>query len=554
MSPPRSTKRSLSRRNLLLFGGAGITTGLLANCSDNNGGATAPTELEDSMRGAMEDFAEGVQFRATEPLDVDLLFCNWPEYSVQSSWTFLDDIAERTNVTVDMQVAPFSDFPARRSLLLGAGDAPMLIPLSYPGDETPFVASGAVLPISEYLDYLPNYRARIEEWGLEADIELLRQEDGRYYLLPSLQESPQPDFTLCVRADVLQEHDIDLPETWDEVREALVALKAAHPELYPFSDRFEGNSSLNYAAVAFGTVGGWGYGNGDYYDADQDAFIYAGASQEYRELVTFFAGLIEDGLMDPESYTQDLDSHDRKVANSDCFFMTGNAIDILTWENGLNETLGEGNYSIVKLKPPAGPKGALIGGGRLGPGVIFSGAISERDDFVALLQFIDWLYFDEEAYELTKWGIEGEMHTKDSDGVRSLTEGYSLNLMGLNPQGETDLLLDLGYSHNVFTPGGSNDLMLSMLNDTEREWVQETLDSHERVPPRPAAPLSEMEREQAAMTATALKDAVEVATLQFILGRRDLSEWDDYVQELESAGSERYLEIINGAYERFEPA
>lgn len=53
---------------------------------------------------------------------------------------------------------------------------------------------------------------------------------------------------------------------------------------------------------------------------------------------------------------------------------------------------------------------------------------------------------------------------------------------------------------------------------------------------------------------TPLKDTVDTATLQFIMGERDLDEWDDFVAELEAAGMSRYMELINTARSRFAEA
>ena len=51
---------------------------------------------------------------------------------------------------------------------------PELIPVTYPGDETQYVAGGAILPISDYLDYLPNFTDKVEKWGLQDAIDNLR--------------------------------------------------------------------------------------------------------------------------------------------------------------------------------------------------------------------------------------------------------------------------------------------------------------------------------------------------------------------------------------------
>ncbi|MEK8227292.1 hypothetical protein NKG05_16190 [Oerskovia sp. M15] len=50
---------------------------------------------------------------------------------------------------------------------------------------------------------------------------------------------------------------------------------------------------------------------------------------------------------------------------------------------------------------------------------------------------------------------------------------------------------------------------------------------------------------------TPLKDTVDTNTLRFILGERDLSEWDAYVTELEGQNLQGYLDLVNGAAERF---
>lgn len=113
-----------------------------------------------------------------------------------------------------------SDYPQKRSLLISSGDAPLVIPKTYPGEEAAFVSSGAILPISDYIDLMPNFKDKVEKWGLEDELEGLRQEDGKYYVLPGLHEEVWPDYTLLVRTDVFEENNIAIPTTWDELYDA----------------------------------------------------------------------------------------------------------------------------------------------------------------------------------------------------------------------------------------------------------------------------------------------------------------------------------------------
>src|SRR5699024_11854193 len=98
-------------------------------------------------------------------------------------------------------------FPTRRSSDL------LIIPKTYPGEETPFVASGTILPISDYVDLMPHFQEKVEKWEIEPFLEELRQKDDKYYLLPGVHENVWPDYTLAIRTDIVEELDLDMPRT-----------------------------------------------------------------------------------------------------------------------------------------------------------------------------------------------------------------------------------------------------------------------------------------------------------------------------------------------------
>ena len=87
-----------------------------------------------------------------------MLWTDWPETPITDSWEIFDEIEKRTNVSLDLTNIPFSDAVEKRSLLISSGDAPDIIPLIYTGDEQQFAASGAVLPLSDYEEYMPNFQ------------------------------------------------------------------------------------------------------------------------------------------------------------------------------------------------------------------------------------------------------------------------------------------------------------------------------------------------------------------------------------------------------------
>src|SRR5690606_8054882 len=257
---------------------------LVAACSSGGGsgggggGGGEATGGGVELECAVEDFQANEQFTAPEPMELGILWTDWPETPITDDWQLFDEIEERTNVRLVPTNIPFSDAVEKRSLLISAGDAPPIIPLMYTGDERQFAASGAVLPISDYTQYMPNFNHYVEEWGLSEMIDNLRQADGRFYMTPGLQEVSVPVFTLIIRKDVFDEVGAGVPETWDELHDALAKIKEKYPDSRPLADGFEGQSMLNYAAHAFGTVAGWGFGTGMFWNDETGEFEYAATS------------------------------------------------------------------------------------------------------------------------------------------------------------------------------------------------------------------------------------------------------------------------------------
>lgn len=504
---------------------------------------------ESQQTGAMADYSAGDTFVATEPISISLLYRDHPNYPLDEEWLFFTHLEENHNVSFDITIAPLSDYEQRRSLLIGAGDAPDVISVVYPGQEGPFVASGAILPISDYVDLMPHFQEKVEQWDLQGDIDTLRQEDGKYYMLPGIYEQTRFDYTLGVRTDVLEENDIPEPATWDEFGEMLAAIKEAEGTNYAFSDRWEGNALINVASGAFGTVAGWGFVDGLQFDEEADEFEYAGASEEYRQLVEYFAGLVADGLMDPESFTQDDDQAAQKLANEQSFVQTTNGQELLVARNTMDTSIG-GDYEFRKIRVPAGPNGDTLNGQRIENGFMISSDAAEQEDFVATLQFLDWLFYSDEGLEYARWGVEGETFEREADGTRVLAE--HIEHLGQNPDADENLQVDYGFFNGVFSlaHGSTHELVLTHISDEEKEWQEEMADK-ELNPPNPPYPMNEMEREQAGLYQTALTDYTSQNTLAFITGQRPLDEWDAYVSELEGQNMSEYVDIVNGAYQRF---
>jgi putative aldouronate transport system substrate-binding protein len=546
--------RTSSRRSVAFAATLAVAAALLASCSDD-GGTPEPTgESTDGTElglGEMADYAVGTTFMATEPVEFSLLYRDHPNYLLQDDWLILSALAENQNVTFDLVNVPLSDWATQKPTIVNSPDAPDLIPVTYTYEQATYAGTGTVLPISDYLDLMPNFQAKVAEWGLEGEIDNIRLADGKFYVLPGIHEQARAQYSIAIREDYWQQAGItEDPETWDEFAEDLQKIKDAGIDGlgYPLSDRWQMKSLLNQAAPGFSTKSGfdWGFANGLMWDDEAGEWVYAGAQDEQKELLTFFHDLVAEGLMDPDSFAQDDDTAKAKFGTGQSATISTNDQTIVNELRPLFEDAGNTAAKVRQIRVPAGPAGDLYPwGGRLESGLMISAAAAEKPYFNALLQFVDWLYYSDEGLEFAKWGVEGETFNREGD-ARVLLDDIGYN--ALNPDAPKKLNADFGFSNGEFmlAQGSTWDLSTSMLNDETMVFVDAM--ATKTVAPQPGvSPLTTEQSDQAGQLQTVLTDLVNINTTAFITGQRDLSEWDAYVDELRGAGMDDFVAIYNDA-------
>jgi putative aldouronate transport system substrate-binding protein len=497
-------------------------------------------------------FVAGEQFYSETPVSYSMFYSDHENYPLKEDWLLWDQITKLTNVSFDITTAARTDFEQKRTLLLTTGQAPLIIPKTYPGQEIPFIASGAVLPVSDYLDYMPNFKEKIEKWDMEKDLNSIRQGDGKYYVLPGLHESSGGGYTYLIRKDIFDKAGVSINEatyTYEDFYQDMKKVKALDPSKYVLSDRFEGKSMLNIAATAYGVTAGWGKGSGTKFDFDKEEFFFAPTTDNYREFLRYFNKLVKEGILDPESFIQTDDQAIAKFTTGDSFVMSSNVQTAQDMISKLNETLGKDQYEVYMITQPGGPAGQIkMESSRLENGVIInSDALKMGEaEFEKFMNFVDWLWYSDAGQELVKWGVEGETFTVEN-GKRALKSDIYYN--GVNPDATKKLNVDFGFSGGVFAYGGSLDLRTSMFSDFEKDFFDRTVAL--RTPRKIDPPImsTEDQIEMNNLISTPLMDYVDQMTLKFILGDANIeTEWDAYVKECEAKGYAKFIDNVNQIY------
>ncbi|MEW2805596.1 extracellular solute-binding protein [Streptomyces massasporeus] len=540
----------LSRRQMLAAAGfIGLAT--ITGCSGGDDGGDGK-DLSKKQDGAMKNYRAGQRFKASRPLSFSVLHNNNPVYPMKNGWLFWKEVTKRTGITIKPLDVPLADYEKKRSVLIGSGDAPFIIPKTYHPGEVAFVSSGAILPVSEYVDLMPNFRDKVRKWKLEPELDSIRQSDGKYYLLPGLHEKPKSGYSLSFRTDILDRHGLTLPTTWDEVYDVLRALKTEYPDKYPWTDRWSTNTPFpcgalfQYLGQAHGVKAGWTYDNISF-DTKARKFVFTAAQDAYRDMVEYLRRLVAEKLLDPESFTQQDDQAVQKLLAEKSYVISANPQELVqNYRYNLSKQVKGSKIEMVPV--PLGPAGpVLLSGIRLENGVMISSKALKSDTFVAMMQFVDWLWYSDEGQKFCKWGVEGVTYTKS--GARYTLEP-GISLMGSDPDAPKDLQKDYGFFNGVFTYGGSWELVSSNFSPDEKKF-QDVMSQREELPVDPAHPLQSFEQEQATLWDTPLKDTAIQNTLQFVLGKRPMSDWNAHLAELKAKNMQQLVDLHNKAYERF---
>lgn len=541
---------------------------------------TIPEVIETQATEAEVDlpyeYGLNTTFHADEPTTYTMYFSDASWYPMVDTWKtegVFKKIEDLTNVHLEVIAYDSNDYINNVTLDINAGDAAYIIPKIY--DESAFVDGGAIVPISQYVQYMPNYVDFYNTYGMQADLKTITKSDGNYYRLPGMWEAPMPDYSIVIRKDIFEAAGVDLAAmekdyTWDDLCDALVTVKAymvaegmCKEDDYIWSDLWCGNESgqgnggnlLKMIGSTYDVNAGWAIGDGMRYDQNADNFYFSPTSDSYKEFLKVANRFVSEGILDPETFTQDDSTATNKFFNGQTVIMSINKGQYSNYIDNLNTNLGEGNYELYYAVAPQGSVNySVAGSSRLENGVMISkNALDDlgEDGFIEMLRFVDWLWYSPEAYTLIKWGVEGETFQYNEDGTKSLLPGFCCGGLGYGATSDddVDIRFQWGYAGGNFWYGHTlaegSDAFIPVIAD----FVARVGEYRDTAPLSPGLAPSEDQNEQINLIATPLVDNVNTWTLSFVTGQADIdAQWDEYVASCQGLNSEGLVDIYAEVY------
>ena len=482
---------------------------------------------------------------AEEPIKITLYYSDNATLPFQEDWLTVKTIEETYNVDLQFEVIPIADYATKVSLALNTGiNVPdVILYQTTKGENASLALNGALVPISEYADWTPNWNAMVEKFGLKDDTDALKLGDGKRYYLPALFDVPFYDGGLILRQDYLEQKGLATPTTYDELYEILKAYKADYPESYPLTILAGPRVLYRMTMPAFGISLGKNGASGSNtlsWDYENKTYFEGAISEQYKQYITFFAKLYAEGLLDPEMAEPiDGDMWSQKMATG-ASMATYAYYDQIGGVTGASEIEGFKLNMIPALTGPAGahhqPKS------RTASGIMFPAATAKRADFEQVVRKIDECFFSEEAAKIWCLGVEGVTYTeKDgkitfADDVVNSPDGIYKTLQVKYGCG-SDVTQMVWYNAREMTKYDENYAAINAAVAAMGDVIQ-------AIPPSPL--FNDLTAEDAGLLQTPLFDAFEVWNDAFLTGKKSIeNDWDEYVAEMKSKGIEQFCQLYN---------
>lgn len=540
--------RPISRRTALAATAALAAPPTLASCTGGEG--TDPTDQVQNPDDNIN--LEGMPI-VKEPITLTMMTRRSP--GTAEDWdtvASMKTMQEQSNISCNWGYVPWEGYAEKRNLALASGDYPEIFHrMNFTAvDLAKYGEQGTLVPLNEAIDtFMPNLTARMNE---TPEIRKgLTFPDGNIYSLPTIYDTNFDSLLmqqkLWVRAQWLEDVDMDRPSTLEEFEAFLEAIQKADPAGGGKTIPYTAGSATLWIDILRSTFGVANRGNASgRLDADEDGNVrFWPAIEQYRELLTYVARL----------YSKNLVQQDVFSANSQTFNALGKtgvvgSAALQAPIASFGQDAGEDYVALPPLKKTSSdpvPEWTLVGSEL---GSIGAWAVTDKiEHLVESCRWMDYWYGDDGA-QLFFMGIEGESYEQTGDGEFEFTE-----LITNNPDG---LTVDEALRPFVnYQGGGYPGVILEKFFKGTENSPQAREGTAQVSPYRIAEtwPLFTFSPDEASELATITVDLtklVDESQAKFITGELSLdNDWDNYISQFDSIGLPRYLEIQQAAYDRF---
>lgn len=453
-------------------------------------------------------------------------------------------LQEETNVKIDWTCYVDDQYGDKRNLALSKKDTlPDVVfdanMSNY--DLLRYSKQGTIIPVDDLITkYMPNLSKVLEEKPEYK--KMITAPDGHIYSFPWIEELGNGKEAIQAIGNIpwinkkwLDELGLQVPKTTDELVEVLKAFRDKHPEgkndVIPLSFIINnGDQDPGFLLGAFGMGD-----NADHYLVTNDKkVVYSTVQEGYKEGIKWLHKLQEEGLCDPEAFTQDWATFVAKGKN-------GRYGMYFTWDRA-NVATNKEDY--IPLPALAGPDGSVNAPRSNGYGIDVGRSVitTANKNLELTAKWIDKLYEPLQSIQ-DNWGTYGDENDKN---VFELKDDGTLSHLKLEDASPWEVranqyvagplaILNEYYGKYTTCPEDAQE-RLDILNGT---YVKDMKADYNY----PIVFMSQEDIEAITQYETAVKTYTERKKAEWILNGGIDEEWDSYLAEMDKLGLQKMLEI-----------
>lgn len=515
----------------------------------------APAEEPES---AVEELAEAPTTVADSPfvnVPVELPLCD--EVTSVTVWTYLlppiidhvaadysqnisyDYLERITNVHADVNAISLFQATENLTLSIAAGDLCDItvgMQQMYPNGVESVYDAGLLVDLVTYQELMPNY------FGiLEADPDLYRDvltDEGvlpYFYQLDECINIPQG---LVIRSDWVSQVGMEIPQTYDELHDVLIAIKNQLDVPYPLWFSYTGGTVNSFLANGFGVS------NSDFYLAVDGEVKFSPLESGFYEYLSLMNTWYSEGLISPDFVNGTLDSmpDDDKMGDYAIYLINRSG-----YGNIYNVAPDAEITPIPDMVKEVGDTHHISGSSGARARNLGAAVSADASDIELCCKYLDYYYTQEGTYAAF-FGEPGVTYELDENGEPQYTD-----LIANHPD------LALSFAALTLCEQQSAGILLSGMDfilygqdvvDAMDVWAS-TVDEDTWDYP-PMAKLTQEENEAYSGLFSDIETYVREMMLKFIIGTASLeNEYEDFLQTLDSMGLQQCIDYKQAALDRY---
>ncbi len=460
------------------------------------------------------------------PPDNELVYYKW--------------LQDQTGITIDWQISPNEQYDEVMKAKLASGvDLPDIINLNKFTNVPDLCTTGLLMPLDDLIDEYGYYLKQWFDDGHQLYRALWSQADGHIYTLSQFNSPTYNQVVPMYNKLWLEQLGMDIPETIDEFKELVYAMKGVDFNGNGKDDEIiltgSNHNNFNHISCWFGLE--MCYGQDAFQVGDDGKTVTCDyIDPRYKEMLEFLHQMYEDGILDKEVFSNSYSTIYEKAAADRvgivfCYASFLEKYSELT-TYGVEHPGEQVFLCGVPLKTQDGEQYMIA---KYTAGNDATGITKDCKDPVAAIKWLDYMYASPEAVTFRSFGREGEDYTIDADGKIKLAEDWDIYKLG----------------------GGQIPLAHIQAEEsmrvTQADYVVEANDMYYKYL-RPGIPRTAFNAEENEIYLRYQPDIVayfKEMEARFVSGEESLDNWDAYVENMKKLHIDDLLAIYQSRYDRY---